>query len=233
MYKSTSYVIGLLFVLIGTGCAPVYLPSARHAHLLDKKGELSVGGYAGINGADVQAAYAISPDIGILAAGSFDKKNDPHSTDYHKHRYGELGLQYQYAYGIGRLELISGIGTGSATAVDNFSFSSSNIQATGSYNKYFIQPNVGLETNIFEAGLALRMGRVVFTEFKTNSSRYTDNKSADFFEPALFAGLGGRHLKVEGQIGVSTPLQNDIGFDYEPFFFSLGLHLDFNLLATK
>jgi len=227
----------MVFGLLLAGCAPVYIPSAQQTHLLDKKGETSFAVYTGINGVDVQAAYAFSDDFGAQAAGSFGKHEEKGNNDYQSHKYGEVGLQYYHGFGNGRFELMGGFGFGSATAVDNFDFfeTPNQIKATGKYNKYYLQPNIGVESGIFEGGLALRLGHVVFTEFETNSSRYTQNKSATFFEPALFARLGWKNIKIEGQLGFSRPLNgdSDVGFDYEPAIFSLGLHLNFDTFAGQ
>jgi len=227
----------MLFCMLLAGCAPVYIPSAEQTHLLDKKGETSFAAYTGINGVDVQAAYAFSDHFGVQAAGSFGKHEEKTDNDYQSHRYGEAGLQYHHGFGNGRFELMSGIGFGSGTAVDNYEFfdSPNQIRATGKYHKYYFQPNIGVESGVFEGGVALRLGHVVFTEFETTSDRYAKNRSATFFEPALFARLGWKNIKIEGQLGFSRPLNGDseVGFDYEPGIFSLGLHLNFDTLTGQ
>jgi hypothetical protein len=106
-------IVVVLVVFTLQACAPVYIPSARHTHQLDKKGEISAAVYSGTNGVDGQAAVAVSDKVGILGAGSFGTNEEEGSPDYHRHSYGELGVEYFRAIGrIGRLELIGGGGLG-------------------------------------------------------------------------------------------------------------------------
>jgi len=228
----------LLVALLGilmlcNACAPVYIPNSRQVHLLDHRGELDGNFNAGTNGTDIQGAYAVSDHLGIMAAGSFDKANVKESnSDYHKHHYGELGLEYFTSMGkIGRFELGAGMGRGSATAVDHYDFiSPRELKATGKYNKLFISSDVGLQTGMLDLGVVARLGNVSFTEFETSSTTYTNTKSATFFEPAALMRLGWKHIKLESQIGFSKPFKKDLAFDYEPFYFSLGLNFNFSTL---
>lgn len=224
----------LCALITAAGCAPVYVPNARHTNLMDKRGEASASGYAGVNGTDIQLAYAVSDDIGLLAAGSFGENESKTSDDYHKHKYGELGMQYQQDFGIGRVEVIGGFGKGSATSVDTYEFiTESEVQATGQYNKLFLQPNIGLETNLLDAGLALRLGHVIFTEFETSSDRYTENQQSTFFEPAVFARMGWKNVKLEAQVGATKSLQHEteVAFDYILPYMSMGIRLNMNLIG--
>lgn len=216
-------------------CTPVYIPSARHTHLLDEKGEVSAALMSGTNGLDLQGAYAVSDRIGVAAAASFGTNDEEGSDDFHEHSYGELALEYFVPLGrVGRLEILGGGGTGSATSVDSYGFSGSDqpVQATGKYNKLFVQSNIGLETGSIETGLALRLGRVTFTEFETTSITYSDSEAATFFEPAAFARIGSKNIKVEGQVGTTRLLQYDrsVAFEYRPFLITLGVHLSLSSL---
>ncbi len=227
----------LMVALIAAGCAPVYVPSARHTHQLNEKGEASLSSYSGTNGADVQLAYAVTDNIGILGAVSI-ARDDEDDEDFHKHTYGEIGVQYyDNIGGIGRFEFMSGFGRGSASALGTynsiFNDTSSEIRATGKYGKFFVQPNIGLETDVVDAGLSFRFGHVIFTEFETSSATYDENESGTFFEPGLFVRLGWQTVKLEGQIGYSMPT-NQVAFDYKSFFLSLGFQMKLNdLLANQ
>jgi len=220
----------LILSVIAVGCAPVYVPNARHTHQLNERGEMSLSGHSGTNGADVQGAYAVSDNIGVLAAVSIARDDENESQDFHRHTYGEIGIQYHTTLGkIGRVEMMGGYGRGSASAVDTYNFNEtpSKVKATGKYGKFFVQQNIGLETKVVDVGLALRLGHVIFTEFETNNAIYDDNKSATFFEPGLFVRLGWQTVKLEAQLGYSVPIQGDnqVKFQYEPFFVSFGVQL--------
>lgn len=222
-----SLLIGVLFSI--SGCASVYIPSAQHTHLLDKKGEVHVAGHGGTNGVDIHGAYALSDRVGVIGAASFGSSGEE-GDDFHEHSYIELGADYFRPLGkIGRYEALAGLGVGSAEAVAQYNaFGPQEVQATGDYTKVFVQNNVGLETGPLEAGLALRLGQVVFTEFETSEMRSDESESGTFFEPSIFARLGWKNVKIESQVGVSAPLQESVAFDYRVLNISMGLHFWFN-----
>ncbi len=219
-------------ILLQSACAPVYVPNTRHTPLLDDKGEVHAAVHGGTNGADVQAAIAVSNSVGLVAAGSFGTNEGSGSldADYHKHSYGELGLAYFKPFGkIGRFEALGGAGLGTAEAVNQYDFfGPQEVQATGNYRKYFVQGNLGVETGALEAGVALRLAQVVFTEFEASNVTHDQTESGTFFEPAAFARLGWKNIKLESQLGVSGLLQDEVAFDYETILFSLGIHFQFN-----
>lgn len=205
------FLLWVLTLLLISGCASVYIPSAQHTHLMDKKGELHAAAHAGTNGADIQGAYAISDRMGLVAAASFGS-SDEEGEDFHKHSYIELGADYFRPIGkIGRYEALGGLGVGSAESVTQYNFfGPQEVQATGDYTKIFLQNNFGLETGPLETGLVLRLSHVVFTEFETSSMTYNESKAGTFFEPAIFARLGWKNVKIESQVGISGPLQESI-----------------------
>lgn len=231
------YCLIMVLLLVTAGCAPVYTPSARHTHLLDEKGEASAAVYTGTNGVDIQGAYAFSDHWGMLGAASFGKQEDDDGnknsldSDYHKHAYGELGATYFTKIGkIGRFEGLAGFGLGSGESVNNYKvLSSQELKATGSYNKAFLQGNIGLETGIVETGLALRLSQVSFSDFEVSGTSYDNGlSSGTFVEPAAFARLGWELVKLELQLGFNAPLQDDLRYDYDGISASLGLQFNFN-----
>lgn len=218
----------VLLLLICSSCAPVYVPNARQTNMMSKKGELHASAQAGTNGGDLQVAYAVSDKFGLFGSGSFksDEASGNSDSEFHEHRYGELGAIYYRPFGkIGRFEALAGVGFGEAEAVDQYEiFGPQQVRATGRYNKLFAQANIGLETEPFETGLALRMGQVTFNEFETSSTGLQESESGTFFEPAVFARLGWPNFKLESQLGMAGLLQDEVAFDYESLFFSVGLH---------
>lgn len=227
--RITWAMIGGMALLI-SACAPVYVPSTQHTHLMDDKGELHVATHGGTNGVDMQAAYALTNHMGLMAAASYGSAKQEGNSDHHIHQYGELGITYFQPLGkIGRYEALAGTGFGSAEVVDHFVFlGPEEVQATGQFNKIFIQNNIGLETDVLETGLALRLGHLTFYTFKTASGTHDGPERGTFFEPALFARLGWKNVKIESQVGFSHPLQGDVDFTYKALMLSLGLHLQFN-----
>lgn len=226
----------IIVLLIQSSCAPVYVPNTYHSYLMDQKGDLHAAVYTGSNGADIQGGYAVSEHVGVVAAASFGTREDENSgdgsldEDFHKHNYGEFGLSYFRPFGkIGRFEALGGFGFGTAETVNQYDFFGPEVvKATGRYNKIFVQSNVGLETGAFEAGVAFRIGQVIFNEFETSDETYGESEAGTFFEPGVFARVGWKNIKIESQLGLSGLLQDEVAFDYEPGILSIGLHLQFN-----
>jgi len=222
----------ILVVLLIQACSPIYVANSYQTPLLDEKGELNGNIQVGSNGSDIQGAYAISDHLGVAAAASYAKmeavQGGTVNEDYHKHTYGEAALTYFKPFGIGRFELLGGLGLGSASAVDNFDFTGSNSEerTDGNYNKVFAQTNIGLETGIIETGLSLRLAQVTFTEFETDNQFYDGSEGGTFFEPAVFARLGWKNVKLEAQYGVIAKLQDDLYYPYQPFHLSVGLNVN-------
>ena len=226
-----SAIILPIFLFLLQACSPIYVPSSHHTPLLDKKGELNGNLQVGTHGTDIKGAYAVSDRIGIAAAASFaDLEAEQGGTvnpDFHQHSYGEGAISYFRPFGgIGRFEILGGLGAGSASSVDTFNFSGSEEKTTGKFNKLFAQTNIGLETNIIETGLSLRLGHVTFTEFETESDIYDGTEAGTFFEPAVFARLGWKNVKIEAQYGVNAQLQDEIYYPYQPFHFSFGVNVN-------
>ncbi|NGP88508.1 hypothetical protein [Fodinibius halophilus] len=218
---------GLLF----SGCASVYVPSAQHTNLMNEKGELHAAAHAGVNGGDIQAGYAVSDNFGIIGAASFGSSEEEGTADdFHEHSYAEIGGTYFRPIGTkGRYEVMAGVGAGSAESVTQYNFfGPQQVKATGDYTKVFLQNNIGVETGILEAGVAIRLGHVIFRKFETSNTTYEESERGTFFEPSAFARLGWKNVKFETQVGVAGPLQDDIAFDYRTLLFSLGIHLQFN-----
>ncbi len=230
------YTVLAVFLFL-QGCAPIYVPNASHSHLLDKKKEFNANARAGTNGFDLHGAYAFSDNLGVVGGASFGSQEVTHSDgsvneDFHEHTYGELGMTYFRPFGkIGRFELLGGLGFGSSSSVDDFDFLNLNqgeeVRTTGKYNKVFGQSNIGIETGFVEAGLAVRLAQITFTEFETNSQIITEAESGTFFEPAAFARFGSNNFQVEAQYGVATPLNRDeLPFSFEPFWLSVGVNIN-------
>lgn len=214
------------------------MPSAHQTPLLNKKGEVSAGVYSGTNGTDIQLAYAASDHIGVLAAGSFYHSDRAGSTEGHGHSYGELGVQYHRALGrVGRLELMTGMGTGSAYSNGTYSFANttSSVKATGDYNKIFIQSNIGLETEVIDLGVSSRFGHAMYSQFETDETVFNERRSATFWEPSLFTRLGWKGIKLEVQLGSSVPMKEEaqVEFDYQPFFFTIGLNINLDDVRSQ
>lgn len=232
MKKENRLFFGIILCLLlaASACTTIYVPTAKHTHFLEEKGELDIAIYSGTNGVDVQGAYAITNELGVVAAISVADREGSADPE-HRHFVVEAGADYFKKIGkFGRFEGLVGLGIGTAEAEDIYDFFGPLIvSAKGTYSNIFLQTNLDLETKIADIGIALRMNQIMFSKFKTSNVIYNEMEAGTFFEPSVFVRLGWNRLKVEYQMGYSAPLQNNVGFLYEPFTFSLGIRYNFDL----
>ncbi len=222
--------LAVISIVMMSACAPVYVPTAKHTPMLEEKGEMDLALQGGTNGFDVQGAYAITDKLGVIGAVSASDTEGSSSNSDHKHFVVEGGLDYFKKLGErGRFEAIGGLGFGTSEAKGEYNFQGTQtLTAKGSFSKYFLQSNIGLETKAADVGLALRMTQMVFSKFETSGTTYNDTKTGTFFEPSIFARLGWKKLKIETQLGFSAPFQQNLDFQYEPFTLSLGVRYSWN-----
>lgn len=228
---------GLLLVI--TGCAPVYVPNTVHSPMLEERGDAQVGGwvggYGGSTGFDLQAALAPTDHVGVSADFSYGEEPGD-DADFHRHQFGEIGVGYFNDISSWvQAEIYGGYGRGQAEAEDNYTFfGPQTIRAKGQYDRVFVQPALGLEAGPLHLYGASRFVRVNFHEFESSgdSRVESDIQPAFFNEMALGLGLGTESFRVGVQTGVSVPLSDreDIDFDTELFWISLGAQLRFNVL---
>lgn len=211
-------------------CSPEYIPNVANTPMFDGKGELQANIVAGASGTDIQAAYAITDNIGIMANTSFLNQVSDTSDDFHKHSIYELGVGY---YGdisdYGRFEIYGGYGGGKLEGYDeNNIFDDAVTDAT--FSKLFIQPSFGLKSKYFDGNLGTRLSMV-----KINYSHNPEDIKegfTPFLEPVLTGRLGIENIKLISQIGLSFPLTEEHSFDYQPIIFSIGLHFKINTLGS-
>ncbi|MCL4512309.1 MAG: hypothetical protein M1470_14810 [Bacteroidetes bacterium] len=213
-----------------SGCVPVYVPNTIDAPLLRNAGEVRIAGNAGTTGLDVQSAVAVSDAIAIMANGSFGSKSTSDSLDYNVHNYLEAGLGYYMPITKGSsFEMFVGAGSGKATSSDAWRGTpSSQLLATGWYNRYFLQMDVGAYNEFASGGFAMRASYVHFRRIEGGSGYVSTNLDGLFAEPVLFASLGGPLIRFTGQMGVSFPLSDHIRFQWMPFILNFGVEININ-----
>ncbi|MEP2771710.1 MAG: hypothetical protein ABJH05_06155 [Fulvivirga sp.] len=222
----------LLLILVNFACTPVYIPNSRSVPAFERAGELSLDGYAGSSGFDINTGLSVSDHVAIIANASYGEINEQESEDFHTHKFGEIGVGYFNNTGSKlQTEIYGGYGIGEATSVDDYIFISSNqVEATGSYNRAFIQSNVLFSPGegIIQLGGAFRLTHVTFTEFETSATVYNDSRSATFAEPIFFFRVGDPiHFNL--QTGFNVPLDGEVAFDYRLLHVSFGVGAKINL----
>lgn len=227
----------LFVALLMTACSPIYMPNTRNVPLFRGAGEVQGSVYVA-NGVDVQGAFAFSNNLAVI--GNYSLLNQK-QTDYtRKNKYGELGLGYFKNNRSSRWELFVGYGVGEGTSKANYYFYASDfgikdIIATGKFNRIFIQPTIATNNKKFNLAFTPRFSLVDFTEFTSSGppsstlgavTKKPDEKAYLFIEPAATVKfpLAGNLVGVF-QLGVNTPTNSDVYFDYSPFQTSIGIQL--------
>ncbi len=92
-YYNLTIVVSI--VLIFASCSPLYRPNTVNVPLFKEKNELSVNAGASSNGADVQAAFAATNHIAVMANGSFYNANSAQPTGIYRkeNNFGELAAK--------------------------------------------------------------------------------------------------------------------------------------------
>lgn len=226
--------------LVLHSCAPVYVPNTINTPLFSGAGEISSTTQIAFSGLDQQLAYSVTDHLGVMLNGSFQntgRNPDNISENFQKHTFAEAGAGYYTVMGKSNFifEVYGGFGLGNFYAkYFPVSYSGSNARISNvDLNRLFVQPAIGLKNRNFDLGLALRLSNVNFMRSYTDNI-IIDNKTSYFFaEPALSASLGSKNIKGISQIGLSILLNKDKSINYNPFIFSLGVQLNFDLLAKK
>jgi hypothetical protein len=241
--RSTCEMMRKLFLIISiaAGCSPVYVPNARNSPLFTKAGEFQ-GTVALGNGVDVQTAASITNHIGIMANYSYEDRNSSqYTTDfdedkYHHHQFLEGGIGYYENVNNWCYEIFAGYGKGKGSSYDSYSWWNDVTQkATGKYERFFIQPAIGLNKKVMGISFVPRLSVVDFKEFSNDVSTFKINESPKvFFEPAVVGrvNLADNHLMLMFQAGVSfVPDGSKLFYEYRPFQFSTGI--GFRIGGTK
>lgn len=206
----------LLCAVVINSCAPAYIPNVINTPLLDHKGEFQANLNTGFAGFDPQIAYTVTDHLGLMVNGSFANRTSDSTDNFHKHQFLELGMGYYSKLTDNVLfELYGGFGVGKLKSeYDNgFWISLSDVNS----RRAFIQPSVGVTTQIFDASLASRFTMVNLFQHDYSNTGY-------FWEPAITVKLGYEYAKALLQFGFAIPFKEEtLDFNYRPFLFSMGL----------
>lgn len=229
--------IPLVVLLFLNSCTTtMYTTNAVNVPLLKEKGEVKINATQN----DLQAAVAVSDDIGIIANGFY--KNYEGANNY-KHNGGlvEVGVGYllnseanlvMETYVGGGLGIVEKrqqfVNNDNSTYMANFSVNA---------NKMFLQTNLGYRSKYFDVALTPKFSFVKYSNF--NSTNYSDNQLSEdylenkrienplfvFAEPAITIRGGYKFVKLQAQYGVTLNLGGQ-SIRRTPDFGSIGLVFD-------
>ncbi|HEY0712978.1 MAG TPA: hypothetical protein VGF45_09915 [Polyangia bacterium] len=218
-------------------CKTVYVPNTVNAPLLQEKGELR----ANLNANNLQAAYAVSDGMGVLANGFYESSSGDQAAASGQDGRGyllELGAGHFRPLGDGAVfEAYGGAGYGHVRH-DNWETTNgvrSNYKFATSAVKAFVQPSLGITRTYFDAVVATRF--VGLRAFGTDTFNYTqerlrednllgiDQRTWLFVEPAVTLRAGYKWVKAFFQYGYSFKL-NEAALNRDETFATIGIHVD-------
>jgi hypothetical protein len=218
----------IVLLLVASSCAPMYIPNSRNSPMFTKGGEFQ-GSFSMGNGLEGQAAVSITNHIGLIGNYSYINREDldSDSEEVLRHKVYEGGVGYFYNDQKTFFEIFAGYGRGEGNSYDKYSFfGSTRMQAKGKYERYFIQPAIGVNKKTFHFAFVPRVSFVDFTEFSGSGATFeVDSSPYVFFEPAFIGRVNTmeNRLFFTFQAGFSTPI------DREPFFDHRGAHTSVGL----
>lgn len=222
--RTISLFIIVIAVLLSS-CTPTYVPNKVNAPLLTGQGDVHFDANAGSSGLDFQGAVGITENFGAMINTSFENKSDSTSSDYHKHQFAEIGLGFhdrindKIVY-----EVWGGYGFGQIYSIDEiYGYNYAN---KGNSQRFFIQPNIGVTTEVFDFALSTRL---CYLKYKPEITSFMPNERF-YLEPAITMRLGYKYVKFTGQFGLSFILANNKVFDHQPFILNFGMHINISEL---
>lgn len=230
----------LIITVSCSGCASVYVPSARNVPLFTKRGQFQIQTSFG-NGTNANAAYALTNHIAVSAGAMYANNKLLLKNDWRIHQSAEVALGIYGTKKKTTFELFGGYGIGDGHGEEVifgwFFFSNSREIAKASYKKYFIQPSVGFTHKRLQFVGTVRISRIDFNAIEVGAvgGQFYDVREKSFisFEPSFTLKLYPirvyQPFHVFWQVGfnvIDDPKDN-IEFRYSLLHYGIGIGLKF------
>lgn len=200
----------LILGLLAVSCRPLYIPNYINAPLLTQKNEFQAGGSINTSGYDLQGAFALNEQIGLI--GNFNFQNNRITAENSRYNYsGEGGIGYfKSLSNKGSAEVYAGFGQGYAKIRHIDSIGIFDL-TRGHYSKFFLQTDFGFVSDAFDAGAALRGLFMYYPDYMFSArlsplDSFSGRAFGAYIEPAFFLKLGYKNIKFTGQAGLSIPV---------------------------
>jgi len=220
-----SIVLSILIVVFFTSCSPEYIPNMVNSPMFSNANEFQANISTGTSIFDAQVAYAVTDNIGIMVNGTYGDETSDSTDDFHKHAFIEGGVGYYNKIGAkGRYEIYGGYGIGRVEGLfENNLFDDDLTDAR--YNRFFIQPGIGISTGIYDGSFSPRFAMV---QMNPRGMNFETGNYKMFFEPVITSKIGFKYVKFVFQVGASLPISGDdnLGFDNQPFIVNLRINLN-------
>lgn len=213
----------LSFLLLACN-ATIYVPNSINTPLLKESSQFNVSAHHGFNDFEIQSAFALTNHIGLMYNHAFLKEKS--ADDYIRQNVNEVGLGLYNAFPKGLImEIYAGYGKASMHSYSETADLSPifpiktktnnelSDKMVGDYEKYFIQPTIGVSRSGISVALSGRVSRIKYTDYEWMNQSFYDAEG-DFFEPALTVKFGEK-VKIVGQVGLSFAMNENFGeYDY-------------------
>lgn len=207
--KFTQLIATVALALLCNACRTVYSPNVVHSPLLQEKGEIKV--LAAPN--NLQAAYALSDHIGIMANGYLNRFTADDKDFHNKGKALELGIGY---FDKTENNLVYEVYGGAGRFNVKMDESNGTKRFDADATKLFIQPGIGWVNPYVEVSLASRVSMIRYrspditgyTQQEQESYYFSSlaDKPHVFLEPALTVRGGYKWVKLQLQYGRAIKL---------------------------
>ena len=212
-------------ILLISACTTVYVPNVVNTPLLIKKSDYRVSAHTGVTSFDFQSSFSPTDNIGLMFnLSDLDRKD---SNEKVNQFLAECGIGIYKPLGNRFItECYFGYGRGN---VNSYEFEKDTHaifdQVKGQYNKFFIQPCVGVYTEKLDFSLVTRFSQIQFDKITRPLEHSNEPKKALFMEPAFTVKYGTKNIRFMGQFGICRSLTDDVIGNYDQRIYSIGIEL--------
>lgn len=213
------FFLGLIAFLL-TGCTHYYyMPNVQNVPAFREKNEYrlcgTMGGTDGVNTTELQGAYSVSDNMGLIGNFMAAKGGSDTSGNWGRGNYYEIGVGYfKPLTDVLTFETYMGAGTGNET----HQYSKSGERARLELNRFFIQPSLAVSFKYLDVIVSARACKLDFNAIteqgsipvlqKFNLDTISMNPHSFLFEPALTLRTGYKYFKVQLQFQTSSNMDH-------------------------
>ncbi|CAG5087661.1 hypothetical protein CRYO30217_03540 [Parvicella tangerina] len=196
--------------------------------MITEKQEASVTVSTGMNGFDLQGAYAPINHLGVMVNMSGSPALTPSAKSSHRHAFAEAGAGFFAGIGEhGVIDLYGGWGLGNVRTKSHTTVNGNGHSdfVSGRSYRYFLQPSIGVKKDAFQFCFSMRTSYLDAYEI-WNSEDDTAPSAGEvyFVEPVLTLRAGKDHLLFHSQVGFSGPLSTEgATVKLRPLIMNIGL----------
>lgn len=239
--KNTTKLLIPAIILLLAGCKVAYVPNMQNVPVMQEKGDTKVN----LSTTNFQGSYAFTDHFAVMGnlyfrENSWENSPDTITTtewDYQANRFlGELGIGYYAPLSDeASVEVFGGAGWGSIDFINDNQNLATERSYSAKVSKIFIQPDIGFESEYFDAIFSTRLSYIGFNDVDTSNYSVNDllydnlynlDKHPFFFlEPAITLRVGYRYVKLHTQAMLATKI-NPEEINYRSFGFNVGILVD-------